>query len=120
MPAAKFAVRWGATTLGLWIAAALLGSARLSVGDKWSTVVIAGLLLALVNTALKPLLIFLSIPALIISLGLFMLVVNGALILIASWLYGPFFVANFGVAVIAGIIVGLINILVSQLLEELK
>ena len=120
MPATKFAFRWVATSLGLWVAATLLGPERLSVGDKWSSVLLAGLFLALVNTALKPILIFLSIPALILSLGLFMLVVNGVMILIASWLYAPLFVSSFGVAVVAGIIVGFINILVSQSLKEFK
>ena len=118
--ALKFAIRWLACALGLWVAAALLGPNRLSVGDSWTTVVLAGLFLALVNTALKPLVIVLSLPAIILTLGLFMLVVNGFLILLAGWLYGPLYVENFGVAVIAGIIVGFINFLVSQSFKELK
>jgi putative membrane protein len=68
---------------------------------------------------LKPLLIFLSIPAILISLGLFMLVVNGLLILITSWLYSSLYVKNLGVAIIAGIIIGLVNYLVSRVLEDI-
>ena len=115
----KFGVRWIASSLGLWIAAALLGSSRLSVGGRWGTVIAAGFFLALVNMALKPLVIILSLPAIILSLGLFMLVVNGFLILIASWLYEPLYVKNFGVAVVAGIIVGFVNFLVSSILEDI-
>jgi len=115
---AKFAVRWAMTTLGLWIAAAILGSSRLSVGNSWVTVLSAGFFLALVNMALKPLLIVLSFPAVLFSLGLFMLVLNGFLILIASWLYSPFYVKNLGVAIVAGIILGLVNFLVSRIVEE--
>ena len=118
--ATKFAIRWAATALGLWVAASILGASRLSVGNSLWTVVIAGLFLALVNMALKPFLIFLSFPAIIISLGLFMLIVNGLLILIASWLYNPLYVKNLGVAVIAGIIIGLVNYLVSRALEDFK
>src|SRR6266404_1735324 len=90
----RFLVRWLACTLGLWIASALLGSDRLSVGDSWTTAVGAGLFLALINMAVKPLLLLLSIPALILSLGLFMLVINGFLILLASWIYHPLFVSS--------------------------
>ncbi len=115
----KFGVRWLASTLGLWIASGILGSDRLSVGSKWTTVVLAGLFLALVNMALKPLVIFLSLPAIIISLGLFMLVVNGFLIMIASWLYSPLYVKSLGVAVVAGIIVGVVNLLVSRTLKDI-
>lgn len=114
----RFAVRWAASSLGLWIAASLLGPARLSVGEDWLTVAGAGFFLALVNMALKPILVILSFPAIILSLGLFMLVVNGFLIILASWLYEPLFVRSFGVAVVAGIIVGLVNYLVSRILED--
>ena len=114
----RFLVRWLVSSLGLWIAEAILGSSRLSVGHSWGTVIGAGFFLALVNMFLKPLLIFLSIPAILLTLGLFMLVVNGLMILVASWLYGPFYVENFGVAVIGGVIVGLVNFLVSHVLDD--
>ncbi len=81
-----FSIRWLVSALGLWIAASLLGSSRLSVGEGFGTILGAGLFLALVNMALKPILVILSFPAIIFSLGLFMLVLNGFLILIAGWL----------------------------------
>lgn len=117
---ARFSIRWFISALGLWVAAALLGSDRLSIGEGAGTVIVAGLFLALVNMALKPILIILSFPAIIFSLGLFMLVLNGFLILIAGWLYSPLYIKNLGVAVIAGIIVGLVNFLVSKVLEDIK
>lgn len=116
----KFLVRWLVCSLGLWIAAALLGPDRLSVGGRWGAWVGAGFFLAAVNMLLKPLFIVLSIPALLLTLGLFMLVVNGFLILIASWIYNPLYVKNLGVAIVAGVIVGLINFLVNQILEDFK
>lgn len=115
---AHFIVRWAVTALGLWIAAALLGASRLSVGHSWGTIAGAGFFLALVNMALKPLLILLSFPALLLSLGLFMLVLNGFLILVASWIYSPLYVKSLGVAIVAGIILGLVNFLVSRVVEE--
>ncbi|HXY18337.1 MAG TPA: phage holin family protein [Candidatus Nitrosopolaris sp.] len=114
----KFLLRWLVSSLGLWIAEAILGSSRLSVGGSWKTVLAAGFFLALVNMFVKPFLVFLSIPAILVSLGLFMLVVNGFLILAASWLYHPLYVKDFGVAIIAGLIVGLVNFLVTRVLDD--
>jgi putative membrane protein len=114
----RFLVRWLVSGLGLWIAAALLGSERLSVGGRWGAWIIAGLFLALINMFFKPLLVFLSIPALLLTLGLFMLVVNGFLILLASWIYDPLYVKNLGVAIVAGMVVGLVNYLVTHILED--
>lgn len=116
---ARFGIRWLVSSLGLWIAAAILGPDRLSVGDNWMTVAGAGFFLAVVNMALKPLLVILSIPAIILTLGLFMLVLNGFLIMLASWLYEPLFVKSFGVAIVAGLIVGLVNYLVTRIMEDL-
>lgn len=116
--AVRFAVRWLVSGLGLWIAAAILGPSRMAVGHEFESIVGAGFFLALVNMALKPLLVILSFPALILSLGFFMLVVNGALILITSWLYSPLYVKNFGVAIIAGIILALVNFLVTRIMES--
>lgn len=115
----RFGIRWLVSTLGLWIAAALLGADRLSVGEGLGTVAGAGFFLAAVNMALKPILIILSFPAIILSLGLFMLVVNGFLILIAGWLYSPLYVKNLGVAIVAGIIVGMVNFLVTKITEDI-
>lgn len=114
----RFGVRWFVSALGLWIAASLLGPERLSTGSGLGTVLGAGFFLALANMALKPLLIVLSFPAIILSLGLFMVVINGVLILIVGWIYSALYVKNFGVAILAGIIVGFVNFLVSQALES--
>lgn len=116
--ASRTLIRWFVSSLGLYVASALLGNSRLDIEGHWGTLIIAGFFLALVNMALKPLLIVLSFPAIILSLGLFMLVVNGFLILVASWLYHPLFVKGLGTAIVAGIIIGLVNYLVTRILEE--
>ncbi len=114
----KFLLRWLLSSLGLWVAAAVLGPERMSLGDSLINVIAAGFFFAGVNILLKPITIFLSLPALLLSLGLFMLIINGLMVYIAASIYGPFFVSSFWVAVIAGVIVGLVNYLMSQLLEE--
>jgi putative membrane protein len=115
----RFIVRWLVSGLGLWIASGILGPGRLSVGNTIWTVITAGFFLALVNMAIKPILILLSFPAIILSLGLFMLILNGFLIMLAHWIYHPLFVSGFWVAVVAGLIVGLVNFLVTKVLEDI-
>lgn len=117
--ATRFLARWVVSSLGLWIASGLLGPNRLSVGNTWTTVLVAGFFLALVNMALKPILVILSFPAIILSLGLFMLILNGFLILLVHWIYSPLYVKSLGVAIVAGIIVGLVNFLVTKALEDI-
>jgi putative membrane protein len=115
----RLVARWAVSMLGLWIAAAILGSNRLNFGGSWKTLTIAALILALINMAIKPFLVILSIPAIILSLGLFMLMVNGFLLLLVHWIYEPFYVKNLWVAIVAGIILGLVNFLVTKVLEDI-
>lgn len=83
------------------------------------TVIGAGFFLALVNMALKPLLVLLSFPAVILSLGLFMLIINGFLIILEHWIYSPLYVKSLGWAVLAGIIIGLVNFLVTKVMGDI-
>ena len=76
------------------------------------------LMLAVVNAVIKPLVVILSLPAILFSLGLFMIVINGLMVLFVSWIYPPLEVDNFGAAMLAGMVIGLVNYLVSAILEE--
>src|ERR1039458_9050111 len=115
-PLYHFLTRWLICVLGLWIAAAILSSS-ISYGSQFGVIVVAGLVLAIINTIVKPFLIFLSLPALLISLGLFMIIINGLTVLLASKLYHPLHVTNFWAAVFAGMMIGLVNYLVTAVLE---
>src|SRR3989338_137265 len=86
-PVTRFVVRWLVCSLGLWISAGLLGE-RLTYERRIGVVVVSGLVLALVNTVIKPIVIVLSLPAILFSLGLFMIVINGLMVLLASKFYG--------------------------------
>lgn len=110
-------MRWFVSGLGLWVAAGLLGE-RVSYDSRLGVIVVAGLLLALVNTVIKPVVIILSLPAILFSLGLFMIVINGLMVLLVSKLYSPLHVTNFGAAMLAGMVIGLVNYLVTTILED--
>src|SRR5690348_11242498 len=113
----RFALRWLVCSLGLWIAAGLLGG-NVSYGNHIGAVIISGLLLAVINAVLRPLLILLSLPALLLTVGLFMIVINGLTVYLVSILYHPLQISNFGAAILTGIIIGLVNYLVTAILEE--
>lgn len=118
-PVFRFFTRWLVCSLGLWIAASFLSSS-ISYDSRFRVIIIAGLILAVINIVLKPILVIFSLPALIFTLGLFMIVINGLTVYIASKLYEPLHVTNFWAAMFAGMVIGLVNYLVTAILEDFK
>lgn len=118
-PFARFAIRWIACALGIWIAAGFLGGNIQFEGNGSAIIAVAGLVLAIVNTLIKPFVVLLSLPAILFSLGLFIIVVNGLMVMLASAIYDPLVVSGFGTAVLAGVIIGVVNYLVTAIVEEL-
>ena len=118
-PLYRFLLRWLVCSLGLWIAAGLLTDS-ITLGNELRTVIIAGLVLAIINIVIKPILIVFSLPAILFTLGLFMIIINGLTVFIASKLYTPLHITNFWAAVFAGMVIGLVNYLVSAILEDVR
>lgn len=116
-PIARFIVRWFVTSLGLWIAAGLLNDS-IHYQERIGVILIAGLILALVNAVLKPIIVILSLPAILLTLGLFMIVVNGLMVYLVSKLYPALEITSFWSAILAGVIIGFVNYLVSTILEN--
>lgn len=113
----RLGLRWIVCSLGLWIAAGLLGSG-ITYEERFSVIAIAGLILALVNLTIRPLVVLLSLPAILLSLGLFMLVVNGLMVLLVSKLYTPLHITNLWAAIFAGVVIGLVNYLVTTIVDR--
>lgn len=116
-PIVRFLVRWLVCSLGLWIAASLLSNS-ITYNSDFGVIVVAGLMLAVLNIILKPILVILSLPAIVLTLGLFMIIINGLTVFLVSKLYGPLHVTNFWAAIFAGMVIGLVNYLVSTILKE--
>lgn len=116
-PIARFLIRWFVCSLGLWIAAGIFGE-RITFDRSLAVIIVAGLILAIVNTVIKPIVIILSLPAILFSLGLFMIVINGLMVIIVSKIYPPLQVASFAAAMLAGLSIGLVNYLVTTILED--
>lgn len=112
-----FVVRWAMNSIALWIALRLLsGSDFVTEPAGVSAFMVAGLILSLVNTFIKPIVIVLSLPAILLTMGLFMLLVNGLMVYIALSL-APQINITFVGAIIAGMVVSLTNYLLSAILE---
>ena len=118
-PFTRFLTRWLVSSLGLWIAASFLSNS-ISYDESLKVIILAGLILAVINTIIKPVLVLLSLPVIMYTLGLFMIIINGLTVLIASKLYAPLDVTNFWAAIFAGMVIGLVNYLVTAILEEPK
>lgn len=109
-----FIIRWLANSLGLWLAVHLLGTGLDNVEVSAGTIgfLFAGLIFSIVNSILRPFIIILSLPAILITLGLFMLVVNGLMVYISLNL-APGISMSFLNSIFAGILLSLVNYIVS-------
>ena len=115
-PIVRFIVRWLVCALGLWIAANILSN-NIHYSSIY-VIIIAGLVLALVNTFIKPILIIMSLPAIVFTLGIFTVIINGFTVFLASELYEQLHITNFLAAIFAGMVIGLVNYLVSTIIDR--
>ena len=83
----RFLLRGLVAALGFWVASHLVPGVHVS---GWKTLIIAGLLLGVANALVRPILTFLTFPLTIVTLGLFLLVVNGLMILLVGWVLHRF------------------------------
>lgn len=100
--------------MGLFIAARLLPG--IAYGEKLRVIIVAALVFSLVNAVVRPLIVLLSLPAIILTLGFFTLVINTLMLYLVSIIYPRFQVETFGAALLAVIIVWLVNYAVSVFL----
>ncbi len=99
-----FFLRLLITALGLWIADRLLPGIEFT---STGALIVSALLLGIVNAVIRPIILILTLPLTVFTLGLFILVVNGISLKIVSWLVPGFVVSSLSAAVVGAIIVGL-------------
>jgi len=100
-------LRWLVLTLAVFLAATIVPGISY---NSWSDLLIAGLVLGLLNTFLKPLLTLLSLPFILLTLGLFLVIVNALTLSLTGWLVSGFNVNGFWPAVLGSLIVSLVNL----------
>ena len=99
-----FLAHWITTALALGAVSWVLPGVQIT---SLPALLVAALVLGFVNAVIKPLLVLLTLPITVITLGLFYLVVNGLAFAFAAWIVPGFEVRSFGWAVLGALLVGL-------------
>lgn len=120
-----FLIKTIANAVALAVAVWLLSDITLTgadTGDKTITLIIVALIFGVVNFVVKPIAQLLSFPLLILTLGLFALVINALMLLLTSWLADKldvgFHVEGFGTALLGGLIIAIVSWAVSMVLPD--
>lgn len=109
-------IRWVSNAVALFVAAWLLKG--VNYGDQWWTLLIAAAVFTLVNFAVKPILTVLSIPFIVVTLGLFYFLLNVLMLYLTDWLVPEFEIDTFWWGALAAIIVSVVNGVMHRLLPE--
>jgi putative membrane protein len=112
----RLLIRWVSNVAALFVAAWLLSG--VTYGDEWWTLLIAAAVFTLVNAWVKPILTVLSIPFILLTLGLFMLVLNALMLYLTDWLVADFDIRSFGAGILAAVIVSVVNWALHPLLPD--
>lgn len=111
----SFIMRWFLCSLGLWIAVQLFGYDTLSsVPMSVATFLLAGLIFSAINAIIKPVITVLSLPFVLVTMGLFTIIINGLMV----WLtiaISPNIHMSFGWAIVSSLILSLINYLLNNI-----
>lgn len=113
-----FIIRWILNSFGLWVAVRIFGTGYADTAlanDVW-LYLFAGLIFSIMNSVIRPVMIILSLPAILLTLGLFTVVVNG-LMVYWSLLLAPGLHMTFWNSVLTGLVLSLVNYIVSTALE---
>ena len=110
-----FVLRAAITALALWVASQLLDGLHFASNGK---LVLAAVLLGVVNAIVRPIAFILTLPITVVTLGLFMFVLNAAMIGLVAWLVPGFTISGFWTAVGGTIIVGLVSWAASSVIGD--
>ena len=113
-----FVLRWILNSIGLWIAVSIFGTGYSDselITGVW-VFLVAGLIFSIINTIVKPIVIILSLPAILLTLALFTITVNGFMVYLSIML-APGLHMTFWNSVLTGIVLSLVNYIVSSALE---
>jgi putative membrane protein len=106
VPVARFLVYWLTTTLALWVSDTVLAGVHV---PSTPALLVAGLVLGVINAIVRPILVILTLPITIITLGLFYLVVNGLAFALAAGLVEGFAVDSLGWAIAGAFVVSVVS-----------
>jgi len=105
-----FLIRWVIHTISLIVVVAVIPGIYV---DRWEITIVVSLILGFLNTFLKPLIIFLTLPLYILSLGFMTLIVNGFMFYLASEMIQGFYVENFFNAFLGALLFSVMSFLLN-------
>jgi putative membrane protein len=99
-----FLIRAVVVGIGLWLASKIVPGVDF---NSTGTLIAAALLLGVINAIVRPVIVILTLPITLLTLGLFLLVINALMIMLVAWFLPGFLVAGFWSAIFAAVIVSL-------------
>lgn len=114
---ARVAIAWAINLLALWVANALWDGVSI---HGWAAYLIGSAVLGIANTIVKPLLAILTLPLIIVTLGLFYLLINIAMVALAEWIAPNFSIDGFWSYVGVVFIVWAVNWIAGQILGDVE
>jgi putative membrane protein len=113
----KILIKWLVTSLALFVAAWLIGGV---VIDEFWAGLAAAALLGIVNAVIRPILIVLTLPATVLSLGLFILVINASMLGAVAWAIDGFSVSGFWSAFFGALIISVVSWIMTMIVDPKK
>lgn len=110
-----FFLRVAIVALGLWLAAKIFIGLNF---DSPGTLLAAALLLGIVNAVIRPIAVILTLPLTLVTLGLFLIVINAGMLALVAWMLGGFQIDTFWTAIGGSLIVSLTSWLASGLIGD--
>jgi len=121
-------VRWLINAIALLVAALIVPNIRLTASgtspgmNEWVTLAIVALIFGVINAIIRPVVVLLTFPLTIVTLGLFMFVVNALMLMltsrIAEALHLGFRVEGFGAALLGALVISVVSFILSRLLAS--
>ncbi len=112
----RFLITWACNTVALFVAAWLLTD--ITYGDDWWTLVLAGGVFSLVNMFVKPFVTLLSLPLIILTLGIALFFVNLLMLLLTAWIVRDFDVEGFWTAVGGTLVIWAVNLILDAVFDR--
>lgn len=107
-----------ANGVALWVTALLPGPPWITFEGSVLTLLLAGAIFGLFNAIVRPIVLFLSVPALILTLGLFYFVLNGILLWVASWFLPGYNVNGILAGILGSLVISVVNWALHTLFER--
>jgi putative membrane protein len=112
----RLAVTWLFNIVALWVAAEILSG--IGYDDNEWVLVLAALVFSLANIFIKPLVILFTLPLVILTLGIALFFVNLLMLYLTSWVVDEFTVDSFGAAILATLIIWVVNMILEALFNR--